>query len=99
MPVIRAIVLDASGKGEDAARLLSDAQRQWPEDASVWAAEGMIQAQQKRFAEARKAAGRPLFRWVRACAEVKSALPRRSDDFKPSVDPGKLFLTRLPQDW
>jgi len=96
MPVVRAIVLDATGKGEDASRLLSDAQRRWPEDAAVWAAEGMIQAQQKRFAEARKALATAVSLGAHS-VEVKAALAQM--DARPSVDPEKLFFGRLPADW
>jgi Flp pilus assembly protein TadD len=96
MSVIRAIVLDVMGKGEDAARLLGDAQRRWPEDASVWAAEGMIQAQQEHFEEAHKALQTAVSLGAHS-AEVKTTLAQI--DAKPSVDPEKLFLSRLPQDW
>jgi tetratricopeptide (TPR) repeat protein len=96
MPVIRAIVLDATGKSEEASRLLAGAQHQWPEDAAVWAGAGMIQAELKHFEEAHKMLATAISLGAHS-AEVKAALAET--DAKPSVDPGKLFLTRLPQDW
>jgi Flp pilus assembly protein TadD len=44
IPVIRATVLELAGKTDDARHLLNEAQRHWPEVASVWVAQGMIAA-------------------------------------------------------
>ncbi len=44
IPVMRAIVLQLSGKAGDARAVLAEAQRRWPEAPAVWTAEGFVAA-------------------------------------------------------
>ncbi len=55
IPLTKAVVLELSGKTDEALRTLDDVQRQWPEVAAVWVARGLILAAHERFDEARRA--------------------------------------------
>jgi tetratricopeptide (TPR) repeat protein len=53
---MRALVLELSGKADDARRLLAEAHRRWPEAAPLWLAQASIEAAHGLTAEAKKSA-------------------------------------------
>src|SRR6185312_5909905 len=83
IPVIRAMVMEAAGKTDDARRVLADAQRRWPEAAAVWEAEGSILLAHGQDAEGRKALA------------TAAALGARSGDAAPM----KILYSGPPRDW
>lgn len=95
IPVMRAVVLEVSGKTDEALGVLGDAQHRWPEVAAVWVAQGIILAAHQHAEEGRKALETAAALGARS-PEVLGAL---ADKGRGSVDPAQLFLTRPPADW
>lgn len=95
IPVIRAAVLELSGKTDDALHELADAQHRWPETAAVWVAQGIILAAHQHPEEGRKALDTAVALGAHS-EEVRGAL---LDSHEESVDPAKLFLAKSPTDW
>lgn len=82
--VTQAAMTDLAGLPDEAARILTDAQRRWPEIASVWVARGVILAEHGELENARKAF---------ATATALGAHTAQS------VDAAKLFLSAPPHEW
>jgi tetratricopeptide (TPR) repeat protein len=55
IPLTKAVVLELSGKTDEALHILDGLQKQSPEVAAVWVARGLILAAHQRFDEARRA--------------------------------------------
>ncbi len=81
---IRAAVLELSGKSDGALELLKDAQRRWPEAASVWVAQGVILAAHGQGAAAKTA--------------LESAVVLGAHSAQGRT-PGELFLSGPPREW
>jgi tetratricopeptide (TPR) repeat protein len=83
--VMRAMLLELTGKTQDAQKLLADAQRRWPEAAPIWIAKGSIQSAHGQAVAAKKSIG------------TAAALGAHNAATIPT--PEKLFLSNPPQNW